>query len=323
MVHRLISATKTEIDSMTAKDLKNSIRASEGRVILSQNYVGVEPLLENSLNFEIANAFGADMVFLNGYSMDPNSNLPGLHTMIVDSNGKTTEKNLRVNDVKKMCHMPVGIYLECGVGDDGSTSTLIGVSLVRKDRVASKENLELAVKEGVDFIVLGGNPGTGTSLDTIIKATKDAKRIVGDKAMIWAGKWEDGVNEKVLGDPLRKDNEEKIGELIDAGADVICLPMPGSRQGVVVSEIRELVKYIHSYGKGDALAMTFLDGSVEGSDTDTVRECTLMSKQTGADIHAIGDAGLHGVSQPEDIYQMVITAKGRRLGWAKMASGNR
>ncbi|MFC6176887.1 hypothetical protein ACFQAV_08540 [Companilactobacillus huachuanensis] len=323
MAHRLISATKTEIDAMSTKELKDSIRASEGRVILSQNYVGVEPLVENTLNFEVASAFGADMVFLNGYSMDSNSNLPGLHTKFVNADGSVTEKNLRVNDVKKMSHMPVGIYLECGVGDDKNTSTSIGASLVRPDRIASKENLELAVKEGVDFIVLGGNPGTGTSLDTIIEATRNAKKIIGDKAMIWAGKWEDGVNEKVLGDPLRKDSKEKIGELIDAGADVICLPMPGSRQGVVVSDIRELVNYTHSYGDGKALAMTFLDASVEGSDTDTVRECTLMSKQTGADIHAIGDAGLHGVSQPEDIYQMTITVKGRRLGWLKMASGNR
>ncbi|MCI1890696.1 MAG: hypothetical protein LKI92_01010 [Schleiferilactobacillus harbinensis] len=323
MVHRLISATKTEIDAMSPAQLKESIRASEGRVILSQNYVGVEPLVENTLNFEIASAFGADMVFLNGYSMDPHSNLAGLHTKFVAADGSVEERDLRVRDVKEMSHMPVGIYLECGVGDDNSTSTAIGNEMVRPDRVASKENLELAVKEGVDFIVLGGNPGTGTSLDTIVKATHDAKAIVGDKAMIWAGKWEDGVNEKVLGDPLRTDSKEQIGRLIDAGADVICLPMPGSRQGVIVSDIRDLVNFTHTYGDGKALAMTFLDASVEGADVDTVRECTLMSKQTGADIHAIGDAGLHGVSQPEDIYQMTITVKGRRLGWFKMAAGNR
>lgn len=323
MVHRLISATKTEIDAMTALELKDSIRASEGRVILSQNYVGVTPLLEDALNFELAGAMGADMVFFNGYSMDPNSNLPGLHTNFIESDGSSTSKDMRVADVKRITHMPVGIYLECGVGDDAATATSLSGSMVRPDRVASPENLKAAVKEGVDFIVLGGNPGTGTSLDTIIHATKDAKKIISDKAMIWAGKWEDGVNEKVLGDPLRKDSKEKIGELIDAGADVICLPMPGSRQGVVVDEIRDLVKFAHTYGDGKALAMSFLDASVEGSDTDTVRECTLLSKQTGADIHAIGDAGLHGMSQPEDIYQMTITVKGRRLGWFKMAAGHR
>lgn len=79
MVHRLISATKTEIDAMTPAELKNSIAASEGRTILSQNYVGVESLVENTLNFEVSTAFGADLVFLNGYSMNPNIKLPGLH----------------------------------------------------------------------------------------------------------------------------------------------------------------------------------------------------------------------------------------------------
>lgn len=55
--------------------------------------------------------------------------------------------------------------------------------------------------------------------------------------MIWAGKWEDGVEEKVLGDPLffeeskeSKESKESIKELIDAGADVICLPMRGPEQ---------------------------------------------------------------------------------------------
>ncbi|MDM7532955.1 hypothetical protein [Lacticaseibacillus paracasei] len=225
--------------------------------------------------------------------------------------------------LRQTASVPIGIYLECGTEDDPSVSTTIGTQMVREDRIASTRNLEEALTEGVDFIVLGGNPGTSTTIDTIIEATKRAKKVVGDDALIWAGKWEDGSNEKVLGDPLRTDSKDKISELIDAGADVICLPMPGSRQGVSVSEIRDLVTFTHSYGDKDTLAMCFLDGSVEGSDIDTVRECAIMSKQTGADIHAIGDAGLHGIAQPEDIYQMSITIKGRRLGWFKMAAGGR
>lgn len=325
MPRRLISATKSEIDKMTPQELKDSIRASEGRTILSQTYVGVEPLVENTINAEVSNAFGADMVFLNGYSMDPESNLSGLRTIFVDSKvaGKDGETNLRVKDVKKLVHMPVGIYLECGTGDDGTTATSNVVQMIRPDRVASDENLKRALDEQVDFVVLGGNPGTGTSLETIIDSTRRAKQIIGDKAMIWAGKWEDGVNEKVLGDPLRKDSKERIADLIDAGADVICLPMPGSRQGVTVEDIRNLVTFTHEYGDRSTLAMTFLDASVEGADEATVRACALMSKQTGADIHATGDAGNHGISQPEDIYQIAITIKGRRLTWAKIAAGNR
>ena len=111
-------------------------------------------------------------------------------------------------------------------------------------------------------------------------------------------------------------------DLIDAGADVICLPMPGSRTGITVDMIRELVEFCHTYKEG-TLVMAFLDGSVEGADEDTVRACGIMSKQTGADIHAIGDAGICGMSVPEDIYALAITIKGRRLTWRRLGGSGR
>lgn len=321
MPRRLISSTKSEIRKMTTEELKFSIQASEGRVVLSQNYVGHTPLNEGTTNAELAEMFGADMIFFNGYSMDPKVEMPGLKVQeYID--GEYVEKSYRLKDMKNYTNGPLGIYLECGTGDDGSTSTAPNFTLVRKDRVASDENLARLIEEEVDFVVLAGNPGTGTSMDTIIDATKRAKKILGNQVMIWAGKWEDGVREKVLGDPLRKDTEEVIKKLIDAGADVICLPMPGSRTGITVEVMRNLVTMIHEYKPG-TLAMSFLDASIEGADEGTIRECTLMSKQTGADIHAIGDAGLSGVASPEGIYQMSITTKGKRLTWLKMASGHR
>ncbi|MEI3292432.1 MAG: hypothetical protein V8R63_02845 [Thomasclavelia ramosa] len=58
---------------------------------------------------------------------------------------------------------------------------------------------------------------------------------------------------------------KRIKELIDAGAHCIDLPAPGSRAGISVTMIRELVEYIHSYKPG-TLAMSFLNSSVEGAD---------------------------------------------------------
>ena len=58
-------------------------------------------------------------------------------------------------------------------------------------------------------------------------------------------KWEDGINEKVLGNPLaNRDAKEIIKELIDAGADCDDLPAPGSRAGISVTMIRKPVEYI-------------------------------------------------------------------------------
>ena len=98
---------------------------------------------------------------------------------------------------------------------------------------------------------------------------------------------------KKLGVPLAHyASKEIIKELIDAGVDCIDLPAPGSRHGISVDMIRELVEYIHSYKPG-TLAMTFLNSSVECADPDTIRLIALKMKETGADIHAIGNEKMY------------------------------
>lgn len=323
MPRRLISTSRSEIRNMTAAGLKASILASEGRTLLCQNYVGHHPLCEGTTNAELSQAFGADMIFFNGYSMDPAVSQPGL--VMEEWNGNDyVKKDYRLNDMKKLIDIPLGIYFECGTGDDAATSTSPGNSLVRSDRIASAQNLAKAKEEGCDFMILGGNPGTKTTFQTIVDATRRAKDIVGDSMLIFSGKWEDGVTEKVLGDPqLPMEVHKKfIADLIDAGADVICVPMPGCRPGINMEDIRELTTYTHLYKPG-TLVMSFLDCSVEGADEDSVRQCSLWSKMTGADIHAIGDAGLCGMSIPEDIYTMSIALKGRRLTFRRLGGSRR
>ena len=145
--------------------------------------------------------------------------------------------------------------------------------------------------------------------------------ICGNDMMIFAGKWEDGIVEKVLGDPLANyDAKMVIKELVDSGADIIDFPAPGSRHGITVERIRELIEYTH---RQNALAMSFLNSNVEAADTDTIRAITLMMKQTGCDVHAIGDGGFGGGTWPENIYQMAITLKGKAYTWAQMARARR
>ena len=111
-----------------------------------------------------------------------------------------------------------------------------------------------------------------------------------------------------------------IDQLVEAGADIIDFPAPGSRHGITVERIRELIEYTHRKG---ALAMSFLDSNVEAADTDTIRQITLWMKQTGCDVHAIGDGGFGGGTWPENIYQMAITLKGKAYTWQQMATSNR
>ena len=66
MGKRLISANASEILGMNAEELKQSIKASEGRVILSENVATRESFIGDITNSEIARAFGADLILLNG-----------------------------------------------------------------------------------------------------------------------------------------------------------------------------------------------------------------------------------------------------------------
>lgn len=307
MVTRLISATGDEIKEMSPMDLKESIFKSEGRVVMGQHLLFAGPgLVRGVTNSELMFAFGADMVMLNTFDLDDLDNNPGLC-------------GLSFQELKEKCRRPIGIYLGCpkAGSEDGGKKALYR----REGMLASDEHVKKCIELGADFIVLGGNPGSGTSIKDVVRWTKKAREICGEDMLIFAGKWEDGVVEKVLGDPLADyDAKEIIDQLIKNGADIIDFPAPGSRHGITVERIRELIEYTHRKG---ALAMSFLNSNVEAADRDTIREVTLLMKQTGCDVHAIGDGGFGGGTWPENIYQMSVTLKGKAYTWAQMATPRR
>ncbi|MEG0365324.1 MAG: hypothetical protein RR585_00715 [Coprobacillus sp.] len=308
-VVRLISASKSDFEKMSPMDLKESIFKSEGRVVMGQHllFAGTG-LVRGVTNSELMFSFGADMVMLNTFDLDDLNNNPGLC-------------GLSLNELKQRCHRPIGIYLGCpkAGSDDGGKKALYR----REGMLASDEHILKALEIGADFIVLGGNPGSGTSIQDVIATTKRAKQLCGDKLFLFAGKWEDGIDEKVLGDPLADyDAKDVIKQLIDAGADCIDLPAPGSRHGITTEMIRELVEFIHKYKPG-TLAMSFLNSSVECADIDTIRLIALKMKETGADIHAIGDGGFGGCTNPENIHQLSVSLKGKHYTYFRMASVNK
>ena len=308
-VTRLISASGDEILKMSSMDLKESIFKSEGRVVMGQHLLFAgEGLVRGVTNSELMFAFGADMVMLNTFDLDNLDNNPGL-------------RGLSFQELKKKCRRPIGIYLGCprAGSEDGGKKALYR----REGMLASDDHVQKCIDLGADFIVLGGNPGSGTSIRDVVETTKRIKSKFKDQIFVFAGKWEDGINEKVLGDPLADyDAKEVIRELINAGADCIDLPAPGSRHGISVDMIRELVEFVHRYKPG-TLTMTFLNSSVECADLDTIRLIALKMKETGADIHAIGDGGFSGCTSPENIHQLSVSLKGRQYTYFRMASVNR
>lgn len=308
-IKRLISAKPSQISEYTGRELKEAIFKSEGRVLMGQTYLKNPILFPNCTSTELMFAFGADMVLLNGFEFsDPKSPM-GM-------------QGFDYNELKDLVGgRPVGIYMGCpGAGKNISQNE--SEELYELDgMMCTKENLEKAKEWGVSFIILGGNPGSGTSITDVVRCTKEARDICGEDMLIFAGKWEDGISEKVLGDPLADyDPKDIIKQLIEGGADIIDFPAPGSRHGITVEMIRKLIEYTHRNG---ALAMSFLNSNVEAADVETIREVTLLMKQTGCDVHAIGDGGFGGGTWPENIYQMSVTLKGKAYTWAQMATPKR
>ena len=117
------------------------------------------------------------------------------------------------------------------------------------------------------------------------------------------------AGEKIL---TKKDVEA----FVDAGADVILLPAPGTVPGITMEYARKLIKKAHEKG---ALAMTTIGTSQEGADEATIRQIALMCKMAGADIHHIGDSGYMGMALPENITAYSVAIRGKRHTYRRMA----
>lgn len=62
---RLLDCNASDFRRMTGKQLKQSIQASEGRVIVAEVVGEFAPLYPAVTNAELATAFGADLLLLN------------------------------------------------------------------------------------------------------------------------------------------------------------------------------------------------------------------------------------------------------------------
>ena len=76
--------------------------------------------------------------------------------------------------------------------------------------ICTEENLKKCKDWGISFIILGGNPGSGTSIKDVVRWTKKAREICGEDMLIFAGKWEDGVDDDAMFEDLKKEYEENF-----------------------------------------------------------------------------------------------------------------
>ncbi len=286
MVKRFISSNASEILSMTAPELKQSIKASEGRVILSENVAFKESYIGDVTNAEIARSFGADLILLNGIDI--------FQPFVAGLDAKEDF----VEELHRLVGRPIGINLE----PVDSQAQMAGERLIiNEGRQASLATIQRAEELGVDFICLTGNPGTGVTNQAII----DTIRVVKENfsGLLIAGKMHaSGVDEPVA-------DLEAIARFIEAGVDIVLAPAVGSVPGFDEQDLKQIVRLAHQKG---ALVMSAIGTSQESADEDIVKQMAIRNKICGVDIQHIGDSGYGCLAPVENIFAMSKALRGQR-----------
>ena len=301
MLQLLIDTTARELTSYNKAELLTAISDSEGRTLAAETIGTVTPMLVNITNAEFVASLGADLIMLNIFDVnDP----------IIQGLPQTSPEDT-IREVKRLTGRMVAINLEPAVIKDGQEESVWNLTTGRQ---ATVENARKAADMGVDMIVLTGNPGVGVDNEAIIQALSRLKEAVGDRVILTAGKMHaSGIiseaGEKIL-------TEKDVEAFVDAGADVILLPAPGTVPGITMEYAGNLIRKAHEKG---ALAMTTIGTSQEGADEATVRQIALMCKMAGADIHHIGDSGYMGMALPENITAYSVAIRGKRHTYRRMA----
>lgn len=286
MVKRFISSNASEILRMTAPELKQSIKASEGRVILSENVAFKESYIGDVTNAEIARSFGADLILLNGIDI--------FQPFVAGLDAKEDF----VEELHRLVGRPIGINLE----PVDSQAQMAGERLIiNEGRQASLATIQRAEELGVDFICLTGNPGTGVTNQAII----DTIRVVKENfsGLLIAGKMHaSGVDEPVA-------DLEAIAQFIEAGVDIVLAPAVGSVPGFDEQDLKQIVRLAHQKG---ALVMSAIGTSQESADEDIVKQMAIRNKICGVDIQHIGDSGYGCLAPVENIFAMSKALRGQR-----------
>ena len=301
MVKRILDCKYSDLAGYQAREMLESMAASEGRVLMGECIGVTQPLLTDITNAEVVASMGADILLLNMFDVQE----PVIQAL------PAVEKADTVREIKRLTGRMVAVNLE-PVTDGGQEHDELW--RMTEGRRATAENALRASEMGVDMILLTGNPGNGISNRAIIDSLRKIKNAVRDRVILAAGKMHAaGVLTEAAKDIISK---EDIRAVREAGADVILLPAPGTVPGITMEYVRELVGYAHSLG---ALTITAIGTSQEGSDKDTIRQIALWCKMTGTDIHHIGDSGYVGMALPENIMTYSIAIRGIRHTYHRMA----
>ncbi|MCX2942813.1 haloacid dehalogenase-like hydrolase [Rahnella perminowiae] len=300
---RLLDCCASDVVNMDRETLLYAIRASEGRVLVSETIAITQPLLNNVSNAELAASQGADILLINMFDLES----PGIKGLPADIAPQHILQALQ-----KLTGRIIGVNLEAI--DSEFASSHDDIWKMKPGRMATAENARKLIEMGAKILVLTGNPNNGVSNRALGLAINDIRQTVGDHAVVITGKMHGAGVVRESGAAII--SEEDVAWFASQGADVVLIPAPGTVPGMSQEKVTSLIACAHAHG---ALAMTTIGTSQEGADVSTVRQIALMSKMAGADLHHIGDTGYMGIALPENIMAYSIAIRGVRHTYTRMA----
>lgn len=263
----------------TALELKEAIKGAGGRTILSEIDGRFQPLFDGITSAEIVSAFGADLAMIKRLDWET-----------FEFGGVCYDNP--VEALRKLAGIGVGVNFNVA-GAWGANYAPI------------PEALDKVIACGPDFLSLTGYHIPEVTKEEILKDIKNVR-------MRFAG----FLNvHHVLANSDELDLDRYLA-YVDAGADMITMPVPGTVQGISVERLQGYVDAIHAAG---ALVSLTTFTSQEGSDVQTVRDMAIAARIAGADVFAFGDANICGVPEPEDIMAASLAMRGKRHTYLRMA----
>jgi hypothetical protein len=295
MPARILDLDRDQLATLRGTELTAAVAAAEGRTMVAEVFaeraaLSPDPDGRGVHNMELMAAFGADIVVLNMIDRvwdGQRFHFPG------------TGSFTSLAELASYIGRPIAVNLEPG-----------NVPEIRR---AKPEHAKRLIDAGAAMLCLTANPSTDGSYDGLARATGELRASLGDKVALWSGKMHHaGHRERIT--------TKRLTHLVDAGADGVIIPLPGTLPGITKELAAEAVATVQEAG---AVVMGAIGTSQEGAHTTVVPQLALNAKEIGVDAHHIGDCFLPGMGDPELLYAYSVAIRGRRHTWNRMALGGR
>lgn len=292
---RILDLDRAQLGELRGKALTAAVAAAEGRTMVAEVFaeravLSFHPDGRGVHNMELMAAFGADIIVLNMIDRvwdGERFRFPGVGTFA------------SLADLASYIGRPIGVNLEPGD--------------VPEIRRAKPEHARRLIDSGAAVLLLTANPSTDGTYEGLARASTELRAALGDDVALWAGKMHHaGHRERVT--------TKRMLSLVDAGADGVIMPLPGTLPGVTRELAAEAVAAVQDAG---AVVMGAIGTSQEGAHTTVVPQLALNAKEVGVDAHHIGDCFLPGMGDPELLYAYSVAIRGRRHTWTRMALSGR